>query len=90
VTSWDPQPVTDIIGEIAAAAAEQSNGIGQVNSALGELDQMVQQNAALVDKSAAAAASLKEQADKLAQAVGTFRLEAWGNTKLGLCRLQRA
>ncbi len=69
------QRVSDIIGEIAAAAAEQSNGIGQVNSTVGELDQMTQQNAALVEQSAAAAESLKEQADKLAQVVGTFRLE---------------
>ncbi len=68
--------VTQIIGEIATAAAEQSNGIGQVNTTVGELDQMTQQNAALVEQSAAAAESLKEQADKLARVVGIFRLEA--------------
>jgi methyl-accepting chemotaxis protein len=68
------QRVSDIIGEITAAAAEQSNGIGQVNSTVSELDQMTQQNAALVEQSTAAAESLKEQAEKLSQVVGTFRL----------------
>ena len=56
------QRVSDIIGEITAAAAEQSDGIGQVNAAVTQLDQMTQQNAALVEQSAAAAESLKEQA----------------------------
>jgi len=69
------QRVTDIIGEITAAAAEQSGGISQVNTAVNELDQMTQQNAALVEQSAAAAESLKEQAHKLAGVVATFRLE---------------
>jgi len=69
------QRVTDIIGEITAAASEQSDGIGQVNSAVTQLDQMTQQNAALVEESAAAAESLKEQAMRLAQVVGTFRLD---------------
>jgi methyl-accepting chemotaxis protein len=70
------QRVTDIIGEITAAAAEQSDGIGQVNSAVTQLDQMTQQNAALVEQSAAAAESLKEQAQRLASSVVTFRLDA--------------
>ena len=68
------QRVSDIIGEISAAAAEQSQGIGQVNTAVTQLDQMTQQNAALVEQSAAAAESLKDQAQRLAQVVGTFRL----------------
>ncbi|MGD9835962.1 MAG: methyl-accepting chemotaxis protein [Piscinibacter sp.] len=68
------QRVSDIIGEITAAAAEQSDGIGQVNTAVTQLDQMTQQNAALVEESAAAAESLKEQAQRLAQVVATFRL----------------
>jgi methyl-accepting chemotaxis protein len=68
--------VSDIIGEITAAASEQSEGIGQVNGAVAQLDQMTQQNAALVEESAAAAESLKEQAVKLAQVVATFRLES--------------
>src|SRR5262249_514182 len=69
------QRVTDIIGEITAATSEQSEGIGQVNAAVTQLDQMTQQNAALVEQSAAAAESLKEQAVHLAQAVGTFRTD---------------
>ena len=70
------QRVTDIIGEISAASSEQSSGIGQVNGAVVQLDQMTQQNAALVEQSAAAAESLKEQAHRLADAVGVFRLQA--------------
>jgi len=70
------QRVSDIIGEITAAASEQSSGIGQVNSAVSQLDQMTQQNAALVEQSAAAAESLRDQASRLAQVVGTFRLDA--------------
>jgi methyl-accepting chemotaxis protein len=70
------QRVTDIIGEISAAATEQSQGIGQVNVAVTQLDQMTQQNAALVEQSAAAAESLKDQATKLAGVVATFRLQA--------------
>jgi methyl-accepting chemotaxis protein len=68
------QRVTDIIGEISAAASEQSQGIGQVNGAVVQLDQMTQQNAALVEQSAAAAESLKEQATRLASVVSGFRL----------------
>jgi len=69
------QRVTDIIGEITAATSEQSAGIGQVNGAVGNLDQMTQQNAALVEQSAAAAESLKDQAGRLAEAVGRFQLD---------------
>jgi methyl-accepting chemotaxis protein len=67
--------VGDIIGEITHATGEQSSGIGQVNEAVTQLDQMTQQNAALVEQSAAAAESLKDQAARLAQVVGAFRLE---------------
>jgi methyl-accepting chemotaxis protein len=67
--------VSDIIGEITAAASEQSDGIGAINGSVTQLDQMTQQNAALVEQSAAAAESLKEQAVRLAGVVGTFRLE---------------
>jgi methyl-accepting chemotaxis protein len=69
------QRVTDIIGEISAAAGEQSGGISQVNTAVIELDQMTQQNAALVEQSAAAAESLREQAQRLASVVSAFRLD---------------
>ena len=68
------QRVSDIVGEITAAAAEQSQGIGEVNTAVAQLDQMTQQNAALVEESAAAAESLREQAGRLAGVVGGFRL----------------
>jgi methyl-accepting chemotaxis protein len=68
------QRVSAIIGEITAAAGEQSDGIAQVNHSVGELDQMTQQNAALVEESAAAAESLRDQAQLLAQAVEVFRL----------------
>jgi methyl-accepting chemotaxis protein len=65
--------VTDIIGEITAAATEQSQGIGQINSAVVQLDQMTQQNSALVEESAAAAQSMKDQARTLAEVVSVFR-----------------
>ena len=68
--------VGDIIGEITAASSEQSDGIGQVNTAVNQLDQMTQQNAALVEESAAAAHSLREQATRLAGAVQVFKLSA--------------
>ena len=68
------QRVGDLIAEITAAATEQSAGIGQVNVAVTQLDQMTQQNAALVEESAAAAESLKEQALRPSGVVGTFRL----------------
>ncbi len=70
------QKVTDIMGGITAAAAEQSDGIAQVNAAISQLDQMTQQNAALVEQSAAAASSMKDQAHRLASVVATFKLGA--------------
>ncbi|HEY1395826.1 methyl-accepting chemotaxis protein, partial [Roseateles sp.] len=68
--------VADIVGEIATAAAEQKDGIGQVNVAVQRLDEMTQQNAALVEESAAAAGSLRSQAEQLTALVSTFRLAA--------------
>ncbi|MCH8857015.1 MAG: hypothetical protein IIA03_12430, partial [Proteobacteria bacterium] len=68
------QRVTDIIGEISAAAREQSEGIASVNSSVVQLDQMTQQNAALVEESAAAAESLREQSARMAEAISVFRL----------------
>jgi len=65
--------VTDIIGEITAASDAQSEGIGQVNQSIIQIDQMTQQNAALVEQAAAAASSLQEQANGLQVAVSTFR-----------------
>ena len=72
------QRVGDIIGEITAAASEQSSGIEQVNQSVGEIDRMTQQNAALVEQSAAAAESLREQAQRLSQVVQQFRLAEGG------------
>ncbi|MGZ5201697.1 MAG: methyl-accepting chemotaxis protein [Telluria sp.] len=66
--------VTEIMAEIAGATREQSGGIEQVNQAIGQMDQVTQQNAALVEESAAAAASMQDQAAKLADVVGVFRL----------------
>jgi len=68
--------VTDIMGEISAASAEQSAGIEQVNTAVTQMDTVTQQNAALVEQAAAAAGSLEEQAQRLKEAVATFRLAA--------------
>ena len=77
------QRVTDIIGEISAASTEQSKGIVEVKGAISEVDQMTQQNAALVEESAAAAESLKEQATKLSAVVSTFRLAEGGSDARG-------
>ena len=66
--------VSDIIGEISSATSEQSQGISMVNSSVNELDRMTQQNASLVEQSAAAAESLKEQASRLAEVVSAFKL----------------
>jgi methyl-accepting chemotaxis protein len=66
--------VGDIIGEITSAASQQSAGIGDVNESVTEIDRMTQQNAALVEQSAAAAESLREQAGRLAQSVRQFRV----------------
>ena len=66
--------VSDIIAEIHSASAEQSQGIAEVNQAVSQLDQMTQQNSALVEESAAAADSMREQAQRLAQVVSVFRL----------------
>ncbi|MGH8453247.1 MAG: methyl-accepting chemotaxis protein, partial [Nevskiales bacterium] len=68
------QRVADIIGRIAGAATQQTAGIAEVNGAVTQLDQMTQQNSALVYRSAAAAESLKDEALQLAQAVSSFRL----------------
>ncbi len=68
--------VADVIGEITAAANEQSAGIADVNQSISSLDQMTQQNAALVEQSAAAAESLREQADRMKEAVSVFRIDA--------------
>ncbi|MGF6694240.1 methyl-accepting chemotaxis protein [Metapseudomonas resinovorans] len=67
--------VTDIMAEIAAASAEQSRGIEEVNGAVNQMDEMTQQNAALVEEAAAAAEALQEQAGLMAQSVAVFKLD---------------
>ncbi|MDN4052766.1 methyl-accepting chemotaxis protein [Massilia sp. YIM B02763] len=67
--------VTDIMGEITSASQEQTTGIEQVNGAIGQMDQVTQQNAALVEEAAAAAASMEDQAGKLADVVSVFKLD---------------
>ncbi|WP_043820665.1 methyl-accepting chemotaxis protein, partial [Rubrivivax gelatinosus] len=66
--------VADIVGEISSASAEQSDGVTQVGEAVAQMDQATQQNAALVEESAAAADSLRTQARQLVDAVAVFRL----------------
>lgn len=70
----DVTNVTDIMGEIASASAEQSKGITQVGQAVVEMDSVTQQNAALVEQSSAASASLEEQARRLTEVVSIFQL----------------
>ncbi len=68
--------VSDLIGEITASSTEQRDGIGQVNQAVANLDQMTQQNAALVEESTAAATSMRDQAQRLAEVVAVFNVGA--------------
>jgi methyl-accepting chemotaxis protein len=68
------QRVSDLIAEIAAASQEQSTGIGQVNTAITQMDQVVQQNASLVEEATAATESMKDQARSLLQTVARFNL----------------
>jgi methyl-accepting chemotaxis protein len=68
------QRVNDIMAEIAAASSEQASGIDEVSKAVMQMDEMTQQNAALVEEAAAAAESMRSQASDLTQRVGTFKL----------------
>jgi methyl-accepting chemotaxis protein len=70
------QRVTDIMGDISSASREQEGGITQINQAITEMDSVTQQNAALVEEAAGAAGSLQEEADRLAQMVAVFKVEA--------------
>jgi len=67
--------VTTIMGEIATASSEQTRGLEEVNRAVSQMDDVTQQNAALVEEAAAAAGSLEDQAQQLQRAVAIFRLE---------------
>ncbi|MEN9865717.1 MAG: hypothetical protein RL748_1307, partial [Pseudomonadota bacterium] len=66
--------VADIMGEISAASNEQSHGIEEINQAITQMDEMTQQNAALVEQAAAAAQSMRDQAKKLDAAVSRFKV----------------
>jgi methyl-accepting chemotaxis protein len=68
--------VNDIMGEISSASAEQTAGIEQINQAVVEMDNVTQQNAALVEEAAAAAEAMKEQAAKLTAAMAVFQVDA--------------
>ena len=68
--------VTDIMSEIASASIEQTSGIEQINMAISQMDQVTQQNAALVEEAAAAAGSLQDQASALARVVSVFNVGA--------------
>jgi methyl-accepting chemotaxis protein len=67
--------VTDVMTEIAAASQEQSEGIEQINQAVMQMDQVTQQNAALVEEAAAAAASMQDKAAGLSRIVSTFKID---------------
>ncbi len=84
------QQVNDIIARISAASAEQAQGIAEVNQAVGQMDDVTQQNAALVEQAAAAAASLQDQAGYLSQAVSVFKVEVNLNSSHGLAQKPRA
>ena len=76
--------VTDIMSEITAASSEQSQGIEQVNTAITQMDEVTQQNAALVEEAAAAAEALEEQAQNLATAVSVFKIDESSSGALAL------
>ncbi|WP_447744199.1 methyl-accepting chemotaxis protein [Pseudomonas nicosulfuronedens] len=82
--------VTDIMAEIAAASAEQSSGIEEVNGAVAQMDEMTQQNAALVEEAAASAEALQEQAGLLNQQVGVFKLDSIAATVVPLASARPA
>jgi methyl-accepting chemotaxis protein len=68
--------VADILAEITAASQEQSAGIEQINQAITQMDDVTQQNAALVEQAAAASQAMQDQAGRLAEAVAVFRLDS--------------
>jgi uncharacterized phage infection (PIP) family protein YhgE len=68
--------ITDVMSEITAASHEQQSGIEQVNQAIIQMDQVTQQNAALVEQAAAASAAMQDQARNLANVVSMFKLDA--------------
>ena len=81
--------VNTIVSAISNASREQAEGVIQVGEAITQMDQVTQQNAALVEEMAAAASSLKSQAEDLVQVVSVFLLEDEGGSHLGQASLQR-
>ena len=82
--------VSDLIGEITASSTEQRDGIAQVNQAVTHLDQMTQQNAALVEESTAAATSMRDQAQRLAEVVSVFNVGAVAAPPAAFARVKAA
>ncbi|CAB3652764.1 methyl-accepting chemotaxis protein [Paraburkholderia sp. SIMBA_055] len=80
------QQVTDIMGEIASASSEQTKGIEQVNVAVTQMDEVTQQNAALVEQATAAAQAMADQAESLRSAVSVFQVDAAGHSGQGAMR----
>jgi uncharacterized phage infection (PIP) family protein YhgE len=78
------------MGEITAASQEQTSGIEQINQAITQMDQVTQQNAALVEEAAAAAGSLQEQAANLSQVVSVFKLNGSAQTAPAFARIASA
>jgi methyl-accepting chemotaxis protein len=76
--------VADLMREVTAASQDQTSGIEQVNQAVGQMDQVTQQNAALVEEATAAAQSLEHQAKSLLQTVNVFHFGAGGSKLLAL------
>lgn len=81
------QRVHAIIGEISVAASEQADGIGQINVAVGQLDQATQQNAAMVEQVAVATMNMKEHAGNLLRTVGAFKIDTEGLAAAPLAQL---
>ncbi|TDY90275.1 UNVERIFIED_ORG: methyl-accepting chemotaxis sensory transducer [Herbaspirillum seropedicae] len=83
--------VTDVVAEITAASGEQSDGIEQINQAIVQMDEVTQQNAALVEEAAAAAQSLQEQSSRLQETVGIFKLSGndFSSASAGAARMVR-
>nr|WP_314543213.1 methyl-accepting chemotaxis protein [uncultured Massilia sp.] len=80
------QRVTDIIGEIASATDEQRSGIGQINQAIAQMDQVTQQNASLVEEAAAASEAMQQQAQDLARVVSVFKINDDGRASVRASR----
>lgn len=84
------QKVTEVIGEIAMASSEQSAGVEDINKAIVHMDTVTQQNAALVEEAAAAALSFEEEARRLADVVGTFKIDRVEERERAIALLKRA